>query len=78
MSVRMDTLGSVYKSRDTLGREHFVAELYADETSDIAGQTVFGTKVADPNSTAYVVGTGKLYVMGGDSVWYDTDGNEVE
>lgn len=78
MSVRMDTLGSVYKHRDTLGNEHFVAELYADTTADISGQTTFGTKVADPNSTAYVVQTGKLYVMGGDSKWYDTDGNEVE
>lgn len=78
MSVRVDTLNSVYMCRDALSREHFVAEIYADETSDIAGQTVFGTKVADPNSTAYVVQTGKLYIMGGDSVWYDTDGNEVE
>jgi hypothetical protein len=78
----MDTQGSVYKYRDSEGLQHFVAELYADETSDIAGVTVFkfegGQIIVDPNSTAYVVQTGKLYVMGGDSVWYDMNGNEVE
>lgn len=78
MAVRMDILASTYKSRDDQGLEHYVAELYADETSDISGVTTFGTKVADPNSVAYVVQSGKLYVMGGDSIWYDTDGNEVE
>ena len=78
MSVRMDTLASVYKYRDSQGLQHFVGEFYADETSDISGETTFGTIVADPNSTAYVVQSGKLYVLGGNSVWYDTDGNEVE
>jgi hypothetical protein len=78
MAVRMDTLASTYKYRDDQGLQHFVAELYADETSDISGVTTFGTIVADPNSVAYVVQSGKLYVMGGDSVWYDTEGNEVE
>ena len=80
MSARLDPLGSVYKYRDAQGREHFNAEIYADETSDISGQTVFeGTKVADPNSTAYVIKTGKLYVMGSDNKWYDSaDGSEVQ
>lgn len=78
MAVRMDTLASTYKYRDSQGLQHFVAELYADETSDISGVTTFGAIVADPNSAAYVVKTGKLYVMGGDNKWYDTDGNEVE
>jgi hypothetical protein len=77
MAVRMDTVASTYKGRDEQGLQHFVAEIYADEISDIKGKTVFGSVVADPNSTAYVVKAGKLYVMGGDSKWYDTDGTEV-
>lgn len=77
MSVRVDTTQSVYKERDAQGRQHMIAEIYADETSDIKSKTVFGSIVADPNSTAYVVKTGKLYVMGGDNKWYDTTGNEV-
>ena len=77
MGARVDMLGSVYKYRDAQGYQHFVAEIYADETSDIAGVTKFGLIIADPDSTAYVVQTGKLYVMGGDNKWYDTDGNEV-
>lgn len=77
MSVRVDTPNSVYIDRDPQGRQHLVAEIYADQTSDIKNKTVFGSVVADPNSTAYVVQTGKLYVMGGDNKWYDTDGNEV-
>jgi hypothetical protein len=77
--ARVDNLGSVYKYRDAAGLSHYNAEIYADETSDIAGKTTFeGDKVADPNSTAYVIRTGKLYVMSGDNKWYDTDGNEVE
>ena len=78
MSVRMDTLGSVYKCRDATGLQHFVAELYADTTADIAGITQFGGIVVDPDSTAYVVKAGKLYVMASDNKWYDTNGNEVE
>lgn len=77
MSVRVDTTQSVYKERDALGRQCMIAEIYADETSDIKNKTVFGSIVAEPNSTAYVVQTGKMYVMGGDSKWYDTTGNEV-
>ena len=77
MSVRVDTTQSVYKARDALGRQCMIAEIYADETSDIKSKTVFGSIVAEPNSTAYVVKTGKLYVMGGDGKWYDTTGNEV-
>lgn len=77
MSARVDTTNSVYINRDSQERQHFVAEIYADETSDIKNKTVFGSVVADPNSTAYIVKTGKLYVMGGDGKWYDTAGNEV-
>jgi hypothetical protein len=77
MAVRMDTVASTYKYRDEQGLQHFVGEFYADETSDISGKTTFGVIIADPNSVAYVVKTGKLYVMGGDSIWYDTDGGEV-
>lgn len=78
MSVRMDTLGSVYKYRDSADLQHFVGEFYADETSDISGKTQLAGVIAEPNSTAYVVQAGKLYVLGGDNKWYDTDGNEVE
>lgn len=77
MSVRVDTTQSVYKERDAQGRQHMIAEIYADETSDIKNKTVFGSVVADPNSTAYVIKTGKLYVMGGDSVWYDKNGEAI-
>ena len=82
MAARVDTLGSEYKYRDAQGAQHMNAEIYADTTADIKGKTRFavenGEIVADPNSTAYVVQTGKLYVMGGDSKWHDTNGNEVE
>ena len=78
MSVRMDSHGSVYKYRDSAGLQHFVGEFYADTTADIAGKTQFGDVTADPNSTAYVVKAGKLYVMASDNKWYDTNGNEVE
>lgn len=81
MAARVDTLGSEYKYRDAQGKQHMNAEIYADTTSDIAGITEFnaggGVIVADPNSAAYVVGSGKMYIMGGDSIWYDTSGNEV-
>lgn len=77
MAVRMDTIASIYKYRDDQGLQHFIAELYADETSDISGVTTFGTIVAEPTSTAYVIKAGKLYVMASDKKWYDESGNEV-
>lgn len=70
MSVRMDTLGSVYKYRDATGLQHFVAELYADDESDIKDKTQFGNIVAEPDSTAFVAHSGKLYIMDGSGVWY--------
>ena len=83
MATRVDTLGSEYKYRDAEGKQHMIAEIYADTSSDISGKTEFnagnGMIVADPNSTAYVVKSGKIYVMGGDSKWYDSaDGSEVQ
>ncbi len=78
MAVRMDTRESIYKYRDKQGLQHFVAELYADETSDIIGKTTFGAIVADPDSAAYVHHTGKLYTMDGNGVWCDAaNGSEV-
>lgn len=70
MSVRMDTLGSVYKYRDTQGLQHFIGEFYADETSDIKDKTQFGNIVAEPDSTAFVAHSGKLYILDGSGVWY--------
>lgn len=81
MAARVDTKESVYKYRDAQGKQHMNAEIYADEASDIAGKTEFnaggGVIVADPDSAAYVVHSGKMYIMDGDSIWYDTSGNEV-
>lgn len=70
MSVRMDTQGSVYKGRDATGLEHFVTELYVDDESDIKNKTQFGNIVAEPDSTAFVAHSGKLYIMDGSGVWY--------
>lgn len=70
MSVRIDTEGSVYKYRDAAGIQHFVGEFYADDESDIKNKTRFGDKIAEPDSTAFVVHSGKLYIMDGSGVWY--------
>jgi hypothetical protein len=77
MAVRMDATASVSKGRDINGIEHFVGEFYADETADIKNKVQLGSVIAEPDSTAYVVKAGKLYVMASDSKWYDTDGTEV-
>jgi hypothetical protein len=66
----MDTQGSVYKGRDSKGLEHFVTELYADDESDIKNKTQFGNIVAEPDSTAFVAHSGKLYILDGSGVWY--------
>ena len=80
MAARVDKEQSRYKYRDATGLQHFKAEIYADDTSDIAGVTVFenGTIAADPDSVAYVHHTGKLYTLDGNSAWRDaTDGTAV-
>jgi hypothetical protein len=70
MAVRMDTDASKHKGWDDQGLQHFVAELYADDESDIKDKTQFGNIVADPDSTAFVSHSGKLYIMDGSGVWY--------
>lgn len=53
-----------------------VAEIFADDLSDISDlKTVEGRKLSQ-GSTAYVIKSGDIYVMGSDGVWHNSESGE--
>lgn len=53
-----------------------VAEIFADDLSDISDlKTVEGRKLSQ-GSTAYVIKSGDIYVMGSDGVWHNAENSE--
>lgn len=50
--------------------DRVVAEIFADDLSDISElETVEGRRLSQ-GSTVYIIKTGDFYVMGSDSKWY--------
>lgn len=55
-----------------------IAEIYADEVSELPKiDGIDGCELAQ-GSVAYVIKTGGLYVLSSDGKWYDSDGKEAE
>lgn len=53
-----------------------VAEIFADDLSDISDlETVEGRKLSQ-GSTAYIIKSGDIYVMGSDGVWHNSENGE--
>ena len=53
-----------------------VAEIFADDLSDISTlETVEGRKLSQ-GSTAYIIKSGDIYVMGSDGVWHNSESGE--
>lgn len=56
--------------------DRVVAEIFADDLSDISDlETVEGRKLSQ-GSTAYVIKSGDIYVMGSDGVWHNSESGE--
>ena len=56
--------------------DRVVAEIFADDLSDISDlKTVEGRKLSQ-GSTAYVIKSGDIYVMGSDGVWHNAENSE--
>ena len=56
--------------------DRVVAEIFADDLSDISDlETVEGRKLSQ-GSTAYVIKSGDIYVMGSDGVWHNAENSE--
>lgn len=69
MAVKIISEKSKYLFRDSDGREHFHAELWADEVSDIEGKVQFGNIIADPPSTAMVVNSAQVFALNNSGEW---------
>lgn len=53
-----------------------VAEIFADDLSDISElETIEGRKLSQ-GSTAYIIKSGDIYVMGSDGVWHNSESGE--
>lgn len=59
---------------DCIGNKNrVIAEIFADDLSDILTlETVEGGQLLQ-GSLAYVIKTGGLYVMGSDGIWYNSE-----
>ncbi len=56
--------------------DRVVAEIFADDLSDISTlETVEGRKLSQ-GSTAYIIKSGDIYVMGSDGVWHNSENGE--
>lgn len=55
-----------------------IAEIYVDTASELPAYDSNPDFEFLQGSIAYVVKSGKFYVMGSDNQWYDTDGNLAE
>lgn len=55
-----------------------IAEIYADDVSELPENNgIDGYELAQ-GSVAYVIKSGGIYVLGSDGKWYDTDGKQAK
>lgn len=59
-------------------RSIIIAEIYADDVSELPEKDGFDGYELAQGSVAYVIKSGGLYILGGDGKWYDNDGKEAE
>lgn len=58
-------------------RSRIIAEIYADEVSELPEQNgIDGYELAQ-GSVAYVIKSGGIYILGSDGKWYDSDGKQA-
>lgn len=73
----MFTIGSVnYQSYAATsdGRRRVIAEIFADNVSDLPEVNDIKGYTLSMGSIAYVIATGELYVLGSDGIWYTSGG----
>lgn len=59
-------------------KSSIIAEIYADDVSELPEKDgIDGYELAQ-GSVAYVIKSGGLYILGGDGKWYDNDGKEAK
>lgn len=56
-------------------KNHVIAEINVDETSELPKQE-FEDYILTQGSSAYVIQSGELYVMGSDGEWYNAENSE--
>ena len=59
-------------------KSSIIAEIYADDVSELPEKDGFDGYELAQGSVAYVIKSGGLYILGGDGKWYDNDGKEAE
>lgn len=61
-------------SKKLVSGNKIIAEIFADEMSEISGLNSIEGYELFQGSTAYVIKSGELFVMGGDGLWYSPSG----
>ncbi len=58
-------------------RSHIIAEMYADDVTELpSADGIDGYELAQ-GSVAYVIKSGGIYILGSNGKWYDTDGKQA-
>ena len=75
--IRFIVEKSIFCGRDENGKEHFIAQLTADESSELAGVTELNGRVFEAHSVA-LCADGVALMLKSTGVWNDlSDGSEV-
>lgn len=74
--IRLITERSTFLKRDSEGKEHFLAQLTADEADELEGVTEQGNRVFDPHSVA-LCADGKVLMLDSEGDWHDMSNGEV-
>ncbi|MDE5620356.1 MAG: hypothetical protein K2I80_07525 [Ruminococcus sp.] len=58
-------------------KSRIIAEIYADDVSELPENDGFDGCELAQGSVAYVIKSGGLYILGSDGKWYDNNGKEA-
>ena len=58
-------------------KTRIIAEIYVDDVSELPENDGFDGYELAQGSVAYVIKSGRLYILGSDGKWYDNNGKEA-
>ncbi len=60
------------------GKAVYIAQLMCDNKNDLRNADEVDERIIAPGSIAYLIQSGEMCLLSGDTYWYTTDGDKVE
>ena len=73
----MTTLNNFHVVAYVNGISHIIGEIFVDDVLELPTPNGIYSYELVQGSVAYVIKSGEFYIMGGDGLWYSTDGEAV-